>query len=195
MFSLRWIYLMIKRTLSGVITAGIVFLSLLVFLAVGCAQPAPCANSDTRSAASEPVVPDPSLRVMTFNIRYGTAKDGPDSWPHRKDLPCATIRNFNPDVIGLQVALCFQNDFILKNIRGYKLVGAGRDDGRQVGDVPSVDDMRTIRKADLVSLDPGVKRLMHPHLYHVSLTQRLWDFKQGLVRDLRNRTGEPSDEP
>jgi nicotinate phosphoribosyltransferase len=68
-------------------------------------------------------------------------------------------------------------------------------DGRRVGDVPSIDDMRTIRKADLVSLDPGVKRLMNPHLYHVSLTQRLWEFKQGLVRDLRNQTVEPSDGP
>jgi nicotinate phosphoribosyltransferase len=66
--------------------------------------------------------------------------------------------------------------------------------GRQVGDTPSIEDMRTIRKADLVSLDPGVKRLMHPHLYHVSLTQRLWDFKQGLVRDLRARSEERSDE-
>jgi nicotinate phosphoribosyltransferase len=31
-------------------------------------------------------------------------------------------------------------------------------------------------------LDPGVRRLMNPHIYHVSLTQELWDLKQDLIR-------------
>jgi nicotinate phosphoribosyltransferase len=31
-------------------------------------------------------------------------------------------------------------------------------------------------------LDAGVRRLMNPHVYHVSLTQRLWDLKQGLIK-------------
>jgi len=65
-------------------------------------------------------------------------------------------------------------------------------DGRRVGDQPSIEDMRTLRQADLASLDPGVKRLMNPHEYHVSLTQRLWDSKRGLVNDLRRRTGKDS---
>ena len=34
-------------------------------------------------------------------------------------------------------------------------------------------------------LDPGVRRLVNPHLYHVSLTPALWDLKQDLVASAR----------
>ncbi len=54
-------------------------------------------------------------------------------------------------------------------------------DGRLVYDLPSIEAMREIRKADLGRLDAGVRRLLNPHIYHVSLTQRLWDLKQQLV--------------
>ena len=38
------------------------------------------------------------------------------------------------------------------------------------------------RVGDVERLDPGVKRIMNPHTYHVSLTQRLWDLKQALIQ-------------
>jgi nicotinate phosphoribosyltransferase len=59
-------------------------------------------------------------------------------------------------------------------------------EGRRVGDPPTLTVMRQRRIADLESLDPGVKRLMHPHLYHVSLSKLLWDHKQGLVSRIRS---------
>ncbi len=46
---------------------------------------------------------------------------------------------------------------------------------------PSIEEMREQRDADLKRLDPGVKRLMYPHIYHVSLTEKLWDLKQSLI--------------
>jgi nicotinate phosphoribosyltransferase len=58
-------------------------------------------------------------------------------------------------------------------------------DGHRVGDPPDLEVMRARRGADLDRLDPGVKRLMNPHLYHVSLSQELWDSKHDLVRRLR----------
>jgi nicotinate phosphoribosyltransferase len=30
-------------------------------------------------------------------------------------------------------------------------------------------------------LDAGVKRLVNPHVYHVSLSEQLWDLKQRLI--------------
>ncbi len=57
--------------------------------------------------------------------------------------------------------------------------------GRRIADAPSIEEMRTLRCDDLERLDPGVKRLMNPHVYHVSLTSELWRFKQGLVSSLR----------
>jgi nicotinate phosphoribosyltransferase len=47
---------------------------------------------------------------------------------------------------------------------------------------PSVEEMRARRDRDLSCLDAGVKRLMNPHAYHVSLSQRLWELKQDLIR-------------
>jgi nicotinate phosphoribosyltransferase len=38
-------------------------------------------------------------------------------------------------------------------------------------------------------LDPGVKRLVNPHIYHVSLTERLWNLKQTLIESVREEKG------
>lgn len=55
-------------------------------------------------------------------------------------------------------------------------------EGRLVYDLPTLEQIREQRKADVRRLDPGVRRLVNPHIYHVSLTQRLWDLKQTLIR-------------
>jgi nicotinate phosphoribosyltransferase len=46
--------------------------------------------------------------------------------------------------------------------------------------------MRANRRADMDRLDAGVRRLLNPHIYHVSLTQRLWDLKQRLIESAAN---------
>jgi nicotinate phosphoribosyltransferase len=58
-------------------------------------------------------------------------------------------------------------------------------EGRRVSDSPSLKDMRAQRDADLERLYPGVRRLMKPHIYHVSLTKKLWDYKQELVASVK----------
>ena len=58
-------------------------------------------------------------------------------------------------------------------------------DGKLVYDLPSIEEMRQYRQADLARLDPGVRRIMNPHIYHVSLTEKLWNLKQELVRTAR----------
>lgn len=60
-------------------------------------------------------------------------------------------------------------------------------DGCRVGEPPDLETMRARRIADLDRLDPGVKRLMNPHLYHVSLSESLWDTKYDLVHRLRSK--------
>lgn len=61
-------------------------------------------------------------------------------------------------------------------------------EGKRVYEQPSIEEMRAIRDRDLERLDSGVKRIMFPHIYHVSLTQRLWDLKQDLINDLYQTT-------
>lgn len=56
-------------------------------------------------------------------------------------------------------------------------------EGRRVSDRPDIEAMRAAREADLARLDPGVKRLLNPHIYHVSLTPRLGELKQRLIQD------------
>ncbi len=56
-------------------------------------------------------------------------------------------------------------------------------EGRLVYELPTLEEIRKVRLYDRSALDPGVRRLMNPHTYHVSLTQRLWDLKQDLIKD------------
>jgi nicotinate phosphoribosyltransferase len=57
-------------------------------------------------------------------------------------------------------------------------------DGEIVYDSPSIETMRERRRVDIERLDPGVKRLINPHIYHVSLTEELWKMKQSLIASL-----------
>lgn len=79
-----------------------------------------------------------TVSVMSFNIRYGTAPDGEDSWDRRRDLVFDVLRQANPDFVGLQEALDFQIDQILAAIPGYTAVGVGRDDGAREGEHSSI---------------------------------------------------------
>ncbi|MDZ7344853.1 MAG: nicotinate phosphoribosyltransferase [candidate division KSB1 bacterium] len=61
-------------------------------------------------------------------------------------------------------------------------------EGKLVGDMPSLEQMRQLRQADVARLDAGVKRLMNPHIYHVSLSQRLWELKQELIKSIKKES-------
>jgi nicotinate phosphoribosyltransferase len=55
-------------------------------------------------------------------------------------------------------------------------------DGKIVAERPTIPAMWSMRDADIEALDPGVRRIMNPHTYHVSLSQKLWDLKQEMIR-------------
>ena len=61
-------------------------------------------------------------------------------------------------------------------------------DGHVVNDHATIEDMRARRKADVDRLDAGVKRLVNPHIYHVSLTDKLWNLKQNLIDSAMERS-------
>ena len=74
------------------------------------------------------------LSVMSFNVRYGTAKDGDNVWDNRKDAACAMIMDRHPAVFGVQEALDFQLTYFQEHCSGYKYVGVGREDGISKGE-------------------------------------------------------------
>ncbi len=54
-------------------------------------------------------------------------------------------------------------------------------EGKLVADLPPIEVLRERRRTDVEKLDAGVRRLMNPHIYHVSLTDRLYRMKQELI--------------
>jgi endonuclease/exonuclease/phosphatase family metal-dependent hydrolase len=89
------------------------------------------------SATAQPAPRDP-VQVMSFNIRYGTAKDGENEWPARRTMLFDVIRESDPDLVGLQEALTFQIDEISTTLPGYAVVGVGRDDAARAGEFSAI---------------------------------------------------------
>src|SRR5687767_8169485 len=82
--------------------------------------------------------PRDPLTVLTFNIRYGTANDGPNHWTNRREFLMEVIRKEDADVIGLQEALDAQIREIVAAIPAYAVVGVGRDDGKTRGEYAAI---------------------------------------------------------
>jgi endonuclease/exonuclease/phosphatase family metal-dependent hydrolase len=78
------------------------------------------------AACSDPL-PDTglNLKVMSFNIRRGTAKDGKNHWIFRRNRVSELLHHYRPDVLGLQEALDFQIAEIRAMLPGYGRVGNG----------------------------------------------------------------------
>jgi endonuclease/exonuclease/phosphatase family metal-dependent hydrolase len=89
------------------------------------------------------------ITVMSFNIRYGTAKDGENEWTLRRTMLFDLLREQDADLIGLQEALDFQIDEIAAAVPGYASIGVGRDDGRARGEfAPILFRKRRFRVAE-----------------------------------------------
>ena len=65
-----------------------------------------------------------TLRVMTFNIRFGTAEDGENRWDHRKDFVVDTVAAFDPDIVGYQEMMPFQESYVQDRLPGFGLSGS-----------------------------------------------------------------------
>jgi endonuclease/exonuclease/phosphatase family metal-dependent hydrolase len=94
--------------------------------------PAAGARLASQATAREP------LTVMSFNIRYGTAKDGENHWTARREMLFDVIRERDADLVGLQEALAFQIDEIVAAVPMYAVVGVGRDDAARAGEYSAI---------------------------------------------------------
>ena len=66
------------------------------------------------------------IKVMSFNIRLGVAKDGENRWDLRKELVVKTIREYTPDLLGLQEVFPMQEEYLRENFPGYVYYGRSR---------------------------------------------------------------------
>ena len=77
------------------------------------------------------------LKVMSYNIRLGSANDGTNSWHLRYQATDQMLKDQRPDVFGVQEALEYQVRYI-KEMCGYESVGVGREDGKKEGEFMSI---------------------------------------------------------
>ena len=90
------------------------------------------------TAANKEKKGDNTLKVMSYNIRLGSANDGTNSWGLRYPATAEMIEDQMPDIFGVQEALASQIRFIEDNFVNYKSVGVGREDGKKDGEHMSI---------------------------------------------------------
>jgi len=79
-----------------------------------------------------------NVKVMSYNIRLDVASDGENRWDNRKDMLTAQVLKLSPDFMGVQEALPQQIDYLNSNLKGYKYIGVGRDDGKRDGEFSAI---------------------------------------------------------
>lgn len=73
-----------------------------------------------------PEVTTGTVRVMSYNILYGTSRSPGVPWEVRGKRVAELVRQFNPDIFGVQEALSFQIDDLLSALPAYATLGEGR---------------------------------------------------------------------
>jgi len=83
---------------------------------------------------------DARLRVkaMTFNIRYGTARDGANHWTKRRKLVFGVFRKHQPDLVGVQEALPSQIEELRRALPEYHHVGRTREADPKQGEAAPI---------------------------------------------------------
>lgn len=119
------------------LTAAIILLSnfMLLHLTPLCAAGEMLPHESQEELTSQQ---QDSFRVMSFNIRYGTADDKENAWNLRRELVFDIINEYQPQIVGLQEALVFQLEEIVKNLPEYSYIGTGRDDGKKKGEYSAI---------------------------------------------------------
>lgn len=104
---------------------------LLAIAAIVMALPQMTAKTKDNSNANE-------LKVISYNIRNGEAKDGTNSWQYRYPASAMMIMDQKPDIFGVQEAYGYQMKYMDEYCDGYKSVGVGREDGKKKGEVMGI---------------------------------------------------------
>ncbi|WP_321418332.1 endonuclease/exonuclease/phosphatase family protein [uncultured Desulfobacter sp.] len=67
--------------------------------------------------------PGDRVSVMTFNLRFGLAKDGPHAWEHRTPLVAKILDTYPCDFIGFQEVNHFQAEFLSRSLAHHGCIG------------------------------------------------------------------------
>ena len=81
---------------------------------------------------------NPSINLMTYNIRLNSAGDGINAWPLRKDKFTGLIRFNKADIFDVQEAVNLQMKDLAVAFPEFDNVGVGRDDGKEAGEYMAI---------------------------------------------------------
>lgn len=96
-------------------------------------------DNGTEEPKTEDVVDnDGVMKLMSFNVRYGSANDGVNNWDNRKADLYKMLEAEKPLVVGLQECQMNQRNDIVDNCKDYAAIGVGRDDGAGKGETCSI---------------------------------------------------------
>lgn len=126
-------------------------ISQLLILTLSLSLMLPFHQFETAASGRQTKTESSDIRVMSFNIRYGTANDGENHWEKRREFLVETIKAYDPDLLGTQETLGFQRDFIADRLPGYEKLGVGRDDGAERGEMTAL----FFRRSRFEKLDGG----------------------------------------
>jgi len=80
----------------------------------------------------------PTLKIMTYNIRYDNPGDGINSWSQRKAFVTSLIQFHGADVVCIQEGLIQQVRYLHDALQGFEYCGVGRDDGKEAGEFSAI---------------------------------------------------------
>ena len=78
------------------------------------------------------------VKVISYNIRFVNKKDGANIWQNRAKASPAMIKDYAPDVFGVQEALFSQLEYLDEKLPQYSFVGVGREDGKKKGETMAI---------------------------------------------------------
>ena len=80
------------------------------------------------------------LTVISYNVRLVTTDDGENQWKYRAPATPAMIKDYCPDIFGVQEALSDQLTYVGDNLPNYSYVGVGREDGKEINEITNSED-------------------------------------------------------
>ncbi len=66
---------------------------------------------------------DNIFSILTLNLRFGLANDGPNNWVYREKAFPSLLNQYSSDFMGFQEANDFQTDFLKNILTDYDLIG------------------------------------------------------------------------
>ena len=110
---------------------------------------------------------------------------GKDTGKAEADLLCLYDEEINEDKIELFDPIHTWKRKTLENFTAEELLVSIFKDGKQVYELPTVEQIRNRCKAELEGMWDEVLRFENPHNYYVDLSQKLWDIKNEMIKERR----------